>query len=83
MDRDWPEGWRTARLGSVADVNWGDTSTTKSAYVGSGFRAYSASGPDGYLPYADMEVTGVVVSAIGADCGRRWQTRLWWSSRIA
>ncbi len=71
--------WKTARLGEVADVNWGDTSVTKAAYVPAGFPAYSASGPDGFLPYADFDRVGIVVSAIGADCGKTWLAKGKWS----
>jgi len=71
--------WRTERLGDVADVNWGDTSTTKAAYVAHGFPAYSATGPDGFLPYADYDRTGIVLSAIGANCGKTWLAKGKWS----
>jgi type I restriction enzyme S subunit len=67
------------KLGDIADVSWGDTGTTKSAYSETGFAAYSASGNDGYLPYADFERTGVVVSAIGAQCGKTWLAKGKWS----
>jgi len=69
----------TVRLGDVADVKWGDTSTTKSSYVSHGFLAFSASGPDGALSHADYDETGIVVSAIGAQCGRSWLARGKWS----
>ena len=71
--------WKTSRLGEVADVSWGDTSVTKAAYSPAGFPAYSASGPDGFLPYADFDRVGVVVSAIGADCGKTWLAKGRWS----
>lgn len=70
---------KTYKLGDVADVSWGDTNTTKSAYVSDGYPAYSASGRDGFLPYADFEKTGVVVSAIGANCGKTWLAKGQWS----
>ncbi|TAV72660.1 restriction endonuclease subunit S [Rhizobium leguminosarum] len=68
-----------ADLGDLADVNWGDTSTTKSAYVDKGFTAYSASGPDGFLPYSDYDGEAVVLSAIGARCGKTWFATGKWS----
>ena len=71
--------WKTARLGDVADVLWGDTSTTKASYTQSGFPAYSASGRDGFLPHADFDRTGIVVSAIGAECGKTWLAKGKWS----
>jgi type I restriction enzyme S subunit len=79
MAGEWPTTWKRARLGEVADVNWGDTSVTKASYVETGFRAYSASGPDGFLPYADFDRVGVVLSAIGADCGKTWLAKGKWS----
>ena len=67
------------RLGDVADVRWGDTSTTKASYVPNGHVAYSASGPDGYLPHADYTAKGIVLSAIGAKCGQVWLAKGAWS----
>ncbi len=79
MAGEWPNTWRRRRLGEVADVNWGDTSTTKASYSEVGFPAFSASGMDGHLPYADFDRTGVVLSAIGADCGKTWLAKGKWS----
>lgn len=70
---------RVVRLGDVADVRWGDTSTTKAKYTDTGYIAFSASGPDGLLPYADYNCTGVVLSAIGTQCGKTWLARGQWS----
>ncbi len=68
-------------LGAVADLSWGDTAVTKKSYVVEGprFRAFSASGPDGELPYFDYDRTGVVVSAIGANAGTTWLATGKWS----
>lgn len=74
-----PKGWRVKALGSVADLNWGDTNTTKASYVPEGHTAYSAMGPDGFLPYFDYDRTGVVVSAIGANSGVTWLAPGKWS----
>ncbi len=67
-----PEGWEVKRLCEVADVNWGDTNVTKQSYVTDGYKAFSAKGPDGYLPYYDYDKTGVVLSAIGENSGNTW-----------
>ncbi len=69
----------TVALGDVADVNWGDTNVTKASYVDTGFPAYSAAGADGYLPYADFDRMAIVLSAIGARCGRTWFVQGNWS----
>jgi len=74
-----PKGWRVSKLGDVADVNWGDTNVTKKSYVKDGFIAYSAKGPDGFLPYHDYNRTGVVLSAIGANSGYTWLALGKWS----
>ena len=73
------DGWRKVTLGEVADVSWGDTSTTKASYTDTGFPAYSASGQDGYLPYSDFDRLGVILSAIGANCGKTWLAKGQWS----
>lgn len=62
--------WHEVRLGSVASIDWGDTSITKSAYVETGYPAYSASGQDGFLKTGQITGNGIVLSAIGARCGR-------------
>lgn len=67
-----PHDWTVTTLGDVANVQWGDTTKTKSAYVERGYPAYSATGQDGALPYFDFDCTGIVLSAIGANCGRTW-----------
>jgi len=72
--------WREVRLGEVATISWGDTSTTKAKYVDEGYPAFSASGKDGLLPYFDHEGDAVVISAIGAQCGKSWFASGRWSS---
>ena len=66
-------------LEDVCDIKWGDTTVTKASYVSSGFPAFSASGCDGFLPYFDHEGQGIVLSAIGAQCGKTWYTDDKWS----
>jgi type I restriction enzyme, S subunit len=74
-----PEGWEVKTLGDVIDIQWGDTSVTKKSYVEKGFAAYSASGKDGMLDYYDFNRDGIVLSAIGANCGRTWFATGKWS----
>jgi type I restriction enzyme S subunit len=74
-----PKGWEVKRLTDIADISWGDTSTTKASYVEEGYGAYSASGLDGKLDHYDFDRTGIVLSAIGAQCGRTWLARGKWS----
>lgn len=74
-----PEGWEVTRLGEIADIKWGDTSTTKQSYISKGYDAYSASGMDGKLDHFDYEEDGIVLSAIGANCGLTWLAKGKWS----
>ena len=76
---DIPQGWEVKKLGSLADIKWGDTSTTKESYVEGGYAAYSASGLDGQLDHYDFDQMGIVLSAIGAQCGKTWLARGKWS----
>jgi len=70
---------RQVKLGDVCQISWGDTTKTKSSYVENGFPAFSASGCDGFLPYFDHEGPGIVLSAIGARCGKTWFVDGKWS----
>ena len=66
---DIPKAWEVKKLGDIADISWGDTSTTKASYVEEGFSAYSASGLDGKLDHHDFDRTGIVLSAARARSG--------------
>ena len=74
-----PKSWEIAILGEVVDLSWGDTKTTKASYVTEGFLAYSAKGQDGYLNKFDYSEIGIILSAIGAGCGRTWLATGQWS----
>jgi type I restriction enzyme S subunit len=52
---------------------------TNKSYVDSGYVAYSATGADGFLPYFDYDSDGIIVSAIGANCGRIFRASGKWS----
>jgi restriction endonuclease S subunit len=71
--------WEEVQLGTIAEVSWGDTTTTKASYTSTGYLAFSATGPDGYLDHYDHEEPGIVLSAIGAQCGKTWYTEGRWS----
>ena len=65
-----PESWKLLPLAEIAKVEWGNTSITKKSYVESGYTAFSATGPDGFLDKYQWEGPAVVLSAIGARCGK-------------
>ena len=59
-----------AALPGTAQISWSPDR--------SGYTAYSAAGPDGFLPYFDFDRTGVVVSAIGS-AGKTYLAQGKWS----
>ena len=71
--------WTTAQLSELVDIGWGDLQVTKKSYVQTGYLAYSATGADGFLPYFDYDSEGIIVSAIGANCGKIFRANGKWS----
>jgi type I restriction enzyme S subunit len=66
------DDWTETTLGEIAEASWGNTSVTKKQYKESGYTAFSASGPDGFVDWFEHDEKGVVLSAIGALCGKTW-----------
>ena len=64
---DWP----MVELEEFTESDWGNTNLTKSAYVENGpYLGVSAAGGDGRMDHAEHKVGTLVLSAIGANCGR-------------
>jgi type I restriction enzyme S subunit len=83
VDELWalPTGWRWERLGSVAStVGGGRLKFNKSHYVESGYPAYSAAGQDGLLDRWEFDGEAVVLSSIGARCGKSFYAKGRWAS---
>lgn len=71
--RDLPEGWLASRLAAKCEIFGGGRLqlTKEKDYRSSGVTAFSAAGPDGYVDAVEIDGReGVVLSAIGANCGR-------------
>jgi type I restriction enzyme S subunit len=68
------------KLKDIAKLEWGNTSITKSSYVEVGFPAFSAAGSDGFLSHAEFEEDGIVLSAIGARCGKCFKAHGKWTA---
>jgi len=71
--------FKEVQLQDILDIQWGDTKTTKASYVSDGYLAYSATGPDGFLEKFDYDKEGIVLSAIGANCGSTFFASGKWS----
>jgi type I restriction enzyme S subunit len=74
------EDWIESKLQFIAKIEWGNTSITKKSYELNGYTAFSAAGPDGFLPQAEWFGEGVVLSAIGANCGKCFYTDGEWAA---
>ena len=68
--------WKKVRLEDVATVDWGNTDLTKKFYTENGsYLGVSASGCDGRMDHFEHEADVIVVSAIGANCGKVFYPR--------
>lgn len=68
-----PDGWAAKQLSKITTTRQGGKLglTKESHYVSSGIPAFSAAGCDGFVEEAEYKDTeAVVLSAIGANCGR-------------
>lgn len=78
-----PSGWSVKRLRDVATVIQGGRLglTKERDYISSGTPAYSAAGQDGFVAYTEFRhQPGVVLSAIGANCGRCFRANDSWTT---
>ena len=59
------------KLSELVKVDWGNTNLTKKSYTENGeYLGVSAAGMDGRLDHFEYEKDQVVISAIGANCGK-------------
>lgn len=63
--------WPSVALSEFCSFSGGGKlKLSKSDYVGDGFVAYSAAGPDGFVATCEFTQQAVIISAIGARCGK-------------
>lgn len=76
-----PEGWRAAQLHEISNVfGGGRLGLTKADYVSEGVLAYSAAGPDGRVVVTEGIEPSIIVSSIGARCGKSFLTKGPWAT---
>lgn len=80
MDNKLHGSWKLVPLRLISKVEWGNTSITKKAYVEEGFPAFSAAGQDGQLSHYEWEGDAIILSAIGARCGKCFYARGKWTA---
>lgn len=73
--------WERVNLEEVASVNWGNLSLTKSIYKEDGkYSVFSATGQDGKTDFFEQQGDAVILSAIGAQCGKCFIASGKWTS---
>ena len=62
---------RTVALDEIATIHAGGRlGLTGDDFVGAGFPAFGAGGKNGYVPIAEYKCPGIILSSIGARCGK-------------
>lgn len=78
---DLPDGWCSRQLRDVAAVHGGGRlGLTKADYVQQGVKAYSAAGSDGYVTQQEGVEPSIILSSIGARCGKSFLTDGPWAT---
>jgi restriction endonuclease S subunit len=73
--------WPTKKLGEIAEIyQGGRNGLTKKDYVKSGFPAFSATGQDGFTKKAFDSGSAIILSSIGARCGKCFYTEGKWTA---
>lgn len=63
--------WEIVKLNEVAQIDWGNTNLTKTIFKENGeYDVYSATGLDGKTDFFENENDAIILSAIGARCGK-------------
>lgn len=73
--------WPTKKLGEIAKIFFGGKSgITKKDYIDGGFPAFSAAGQDGFTNEAYDSGCAVILSSIGARCGKCFYASGHWTA---
>lgn len=76
-----PEGWFPKQLHEIARIQGGGRlGLTKASYVAQGIPAYSAAGQDGYVDVIEGEEPSIILSSIGARCGKSFLAEGPWAT---
>lgn len=79
--RNIPDGWEVLQIQDVATVvQGGRLGLSKADYIEIGIPAFSAAGQDGFVSEVEFSQPGVVLSSIGANCGRCFRADTHWTT---
>ncbi len=81
MSDELPQGWAMPLLGEVVRIKQGNSKLTKKFYKPDGkYVAFSGSGPDGRVDEYEHEGKAIVLSAVGARCGKCFKADGQWTA---
>lgn len=81
MENKLPDGWETPLLNEVITIKSGNSKLTKKNYVSKGkYTAFSGSGPDGKTDFYEHEGDAIILSAVGARCGKCFRASGKWTA---
>lgn len=76
-----PENWVYPLLGEVVKITQGNSKLTKKIYKPDGkYVAFSGTGPDGLVDEYEHEGDAIILSAVGARCGKCFRASGQWTS---
>lgn len=76
-----PGNWEVLQIQDIATVvQGGHLGLTKTDYITSGIPAFSAAGQDGFVSEVEFSQPGVILSSIGANCGRCFRADTQWTT---
>lgn len=81
MENKLPVGWETPLLGDVVTIKSGNSKLTKKEYIPNGkYTALSGTGPDGKTAFYEHEGDAIILSAVGARCGKCFRANGKWTA---
>jgi len=81
MENKLTKGWDTPLLGDVITIKSGNSKLTKKKYVPNGrYKAFSGTGPDGKTDFYEHEGDAIILSAVGARCGKCFRATGKWTA---
>jgi type I restriction enzyme S subunit len=81
MENNLPKGWETPLLGDVVTIKSGNSKLTKKKYIPNGkYTAFSGTGPDGKTDFYEHEGDAIILSAVGARCGKCFRATGKWTA---
>ncbi len=81
MKNNLPIGWEYPLLGEIVTIKSGNSSLTKKVYkINAPYIAFSGSGPDGKVEFFEEEGNAIILSAVGARCGKCFKATGKWTT---